>query len=97
MKKLFLGAALAAAIIFTHTASAQIPRTFTVQGVLTDSTSKPVPDGNHVVTVRVYDRISGGEPLWVEEFATPISKGLFNLTLGVNKLLPKTFQFDKQM
>ena len=63
MKKLLLGAFVVGTIAISPTLYAQITRTFTVQGVLTDSTSKPVQDGNHVVTVRVYDKISGGEPL----------------------------------
>jgi hypothetical protein len=39
MKKLFLGAVAVATFALSQHASAQIPRTFTVQGVLTDSTS----------------------------------------------------------
>ena len=98
MKKLLLGAVAVATIAFTtNSVSAQIPRTFTVQGVLTDSTSKPIPNGNHTITIRLYDKISGGDPMWIEEFSAPISNGLFNLTLGVTKQLPKSFQFDRQM
>lgn len=77
-------------------ATAQIPRSFSVQGVLTDSTSKPVADGIHTITLRLYDVLIGGKAAHSEEFTAPVIKGLFNLTLGSKTPLSKSITFDKQ-
>jgi len=95
MKKLFLSLSAVGIVAFTPVVQAQIPRTLTVQGMLADSLSKPIVDGIHRITIRVYDRQTGGNPLYFEEFTTPAFKGLFNLTLGSTKLLPKSLTFDK--
>lgn len=96
MKKLFLSLSAIGIVAMTPTIQAQIPRTLTVQGMLADSLSRPVTDGIHRITIRVYDRQTGGNPLYFEEFTTPVFKGLFNLTLGSSKQLPKSLTFDKQ-
>ncbi|MFN8358869.1 MAG: hypothetical protein U0264_03045 [Candidatus Kapaibacterium sp.] len=97
MKKLFLTLTTAIGVAaFTPPLTAQIPRTLTVQGVLSDSLSRPVMDGVHRISIRIYDRQTGGNSLYFEEFTTQVFEGLFNLTLGAIKPLPKSLGFDKQ-
>ncbi|MBI3258660.1 MAG: hypothetical protein HYZ54_04160 [Ignavibacteriae bacterium] len=96
MKSLLLLCACALLVGSLNTATAQMPRNFTVQGVITDSSSKPVADGIHTIEIKLYDKQTGGSPLHVEEFILPITKGLFNLTLGAEKPLSKSITFDKQ-
>ena len=78
MKKLFLSLTAISIVALAPTLSAQIPRTLTVQGVLADSLNRIVVDGIHTISVRLYDKQSGGNPLYLEEFTTPVFKGLFN-------------------
>ncbi|MBK9246768.1 MAG: hypothetical protein IPM69_01310 [Ignavibacteria bacterium] len=74
---------------------AQLPRTLSVQGVLTDNLSLPISDGIHKITINVYDKLEGGTPLFTEEFTTPVFKGLFNLSIGSLTPLPSTLTFDR--
>ncbi|MBS1538044.1 MAG: hypothetical protein JST20_09885 [Bacteroidetes bacterium] len=80
----------------SHSVFAQLPRNLTVQGVITDSTSKPVSDGIHTIILRLYDKLLGGTVMYQEEYTTPLFKGLFNLTLGTKNPLPASLTFDKQ-
>ena len=75
---------------------AQVPRSFSIQGVITDSTSKTIPDGIYTITLRLYDKLIGGNTMYSEEYTTPVFKGLFNLKLGSKTPLPAAIVFDKQ-
>ncbi|NOY07019.1 MAG: hypothetical protein GXO82_10410 [Chlorobi bacterium] len=61
---------------------AQVPRTISYQGVLTDGSGSMVADGNYNVTFRLYSRSTGGSPLWTEKQLVPVRDGIFNVTLG---------------
>ena len=75
---------------------AQVPRSFSIQGVITDSTSKTIPDGIYSITLRLYDKLVGGNTVYSEEYTTPVFKGLFNLKLGSKSPIPSSIAFDKQ-
>lgn len=64
---------------------AEIPRTIAMQGILTNATGVPKPDGSYNVTFRLYDALSGGSLLWTET-NKPVSvsgaRGLFTTSLG---------------
>ncbi|MBI3258562.1 MAG: hypothetical protein HYZ54_03640 [Ignavibacteriae bacterium] len=77
-------------------AYSQVPRSFSIQGVITDSGSKTIPDGVYTITLRLYDKLIGGNIVYSEEYTTPVFKGLFNLTLGAKSPLPPSIVFDKQ-
>lgn len=74
---------------------AQIPRTLSYQGVLTDNTGKPRPDGNHVFTFRLYDSASGGAAIWSEQKTLPSKGGLFSTALGDQTPFGATVKFDR--
>ena len=61
---------------------AQVPRTISYQGVLTDANGTVVPDGNYNLTFKIYDTSSGGTPLWTEVQSVAVSKGIFSVILG---------------
>lgn len=93
----FISLCAALVILFSsEQVTAQIPRNLTVQGILTDSTSRPIPDGIHTITLRLYDKFLGGNILYFEEYTTPVFRGLFNLTLGSKAPLPSSVTFDRQ-
>ncbi len=73
--------------------SAQIPRTISYQGVLTDVNGTAVTDGAYEMTFRLYDALDGGTALWSETQTVPVQDGLFNVLLGT--VTPLTPAFDR--
>jgi len=75
--------------------SAQIPRTISYQGVLTDPNGNIVPDGNHILTLTVYDAANNGTELYSETHAVPVVRGTFNVIIGSVNPIPPTLKFDR--
>ena len=73
---------------------AQIPRTLTYQGVLTNADGTPVADGTVALTFRLFDVAEGGTGLWEEVRQVSVVKGIFNVVLGT--VNPVALPFDKQ-
>jgi len=72
---------------------AQIPKTISYQGVLTEASGTAVPDGNYNLTFKLYDVAAGGAALWTETQSVVVNKGMFSVILGSANLL--TLPFDK--
>jgi len=72
---------------------AQIPQTMSHQGVITNASGNPVPDGNVTLAFRLYDGATGGSPLWTETQTVSVSKGIFSTILG--SVTPLSLAFDK--
>jgi len=96
MKKTFciLAALLLLALAF-H-AAAQIPRTLSYQGVLTDAAGKPRPNNSYEFTFRLYDVATGGTALWTEQKTLPVNNGLFATALGDQVAFGAAVKFDRQ-
>jgi len=92
--RVFLAALLAFA--FPFISHAQIPRTLSYQGVLTDNTGKPRPDGNYTFKFCLYGSNSGGSPIWCESKSLPVKNGLFSTVLGEQALFGAAVKFDQQ-
>lgn len=76
-------------------ALASIPRTITIQGVLTDGSGTVVPTGMYSITFRLYDEWTGGTLLWEEtQDLVSVTKGIFTTALGVITSLD--LPFDEQ-
>lgn len=75
--------------------NAQIPRTLSYQGVLTDSSGIPKPDGQYALTFRLYDTSAGGTALWTEARVIPVNRGLFHTILGSEIPFADTVLFDR--
>ncbi|MFZ0454053.1 MAG: hypothetical protein WAM24_09880, partial [Ignavibacteriaceae bacterium] len=69
-------------ILFITSVFAQIPRTISYQGVLTDTTGNPKPDGNYSFTFSLYESSKGGNIIWSETKTLIVTKGLFSTLLG---------------
>jgi len=65
MKTRFIFLATLLALVFPFISHAQIPRTLSYQGVLTDNAGKPRPDGKAMSTLEKGGRVGAG----VGEFA----------------------------
>jgi hypothetical protein len=61
---------------------AQIPRTISYQGIVTDTLGNPKPDGTYSFTFRLYAGATGGSPLWSETKTLQVKRGLFSTLLG---------------
>src|SRR5437899_3119995 len=75
--------------------NAQIPRMFTYQGVVIDGAGHFIPDGNHSVTLKIYDVSTGGSPLFAENQTAVFARGIFNVMIGSTTSIPLTVTFDK--
>lgn len=71
----------------------QIPRTISYQGVLTDASGTPVPDGSYTLNLALYDVPTGGTRSWYEQQVVTTSKGVFSAQLGI--ATPLRLLFDK--
>ena len=72
---------------------AQIPKTISYQGILTDASGTAVPDGNYSLTFKLYDVATGGTHLWAEGQLVAVSKGIFSVILG--SATPLNLHFNK--
>ncbi len=74
---------------------AQIPETISYQGILSDTSGIPKPDGNYTFTFSLYDTGSGGSPLWNESKSLGVRRGLFFTFLGDQIPFGNAVLFDK--
>jgi hypothetical protein len=74
---------------------AQIPRTISYEGVLTDTSGSPKPDGSYTFTFSLYENASGGSAIWSEVKTLNVKKGLFSTALGDQTIFPDSVKFDK--
>ncbi|MFN5309859.1 MAG: hypothetical protein ACK5C0_10430 [Candidatus Kapaibacterium sp.] len=65
----------------THAQTAGVPRQISYQGVLREGDKVPA-DGMYSVTLALYDKATGGQPLWQETQTVEVKGGLFNIILG---------------
>lgn len=87
---------LVAVLFAFHSSQAQIPHTLSYQGVLTDTSGAPKPDGTYNFTFRLYTTASGGNALWSETKTATVKKGLFSTILGSVTPIPDSVTFDRQ-
>ncbi len=84
---LFLGM-----MIFLLPVRAQVPRTFSFQGVLTDDQGQPLADGTYTLHFRLAAEDAPGTTLWEEQHAdVSVSDGLFSVVLGSTEPLDLPF------
>jgi len=83
-------------IAFSVSSTAQIPRTLSYQGVLTDTLGNPKPKGIYAFTMRLYETSTGGSPIWIELKNLSVSRGLFSTILGDQTPFDPSIRFDRQ-
>jgi hypothetical protein len=92
----FIFATLFICIVTGETLYAQIPRTLSYQGVLTDAAGKPRPNPSYQFTFRLYDVATGGTALWTEQKTLSVNNGLFATALGDQVAFGAAVKFDRQ-
>lgn len=91
MKRTFCLLALSFLLFPGQLVWGQIPQTMSYQGVLTDGAGAPLPDGNVLVTFKLYENAAGGSPIWEENQNVEIVGGLFSAILGSDNPLDLPF------
>ncbi|MDP4233007.1 MAG: hypothetical protein Q8913_06565, partial [Bacteroidota bacterium] len=66
------------------------------QGTITNSDGSP-GDGSFRIAVSLWTAEIGGSQIWSDEFVTQVTQGVFNLSLGTGKALPKASDMDKSL
>lgn len=87
--------ALISVMLVSFTSLAQVPRTISFQGVLTDAQGNIVSDGNHQLTLKLYDAATNGNILFTETQIVPVVKGVFNAIIGSVQPIPTSLSFDR--
>ncbi len=82
-------------IAMSQFTSAQIPRTISYQGVLTDNIGNPKPDGDYSITFSFYETEVGGNTIWSEVKTLTANNGLFSTSLGDLTAFGVEVKFDK--
>ena len=82
-------------LLLSNVIFSQIPGTISYQGILTDTTGNPKPDGNYSFTFSLYESSTGGNTIWSESKTLSVSKGLFSTLLGDQTPFGDTIKFDK--
>jgi hypothetical protein len=59
-----------------------IPQLMSYQGLVTDTTGSPVPDGQYAMTFKLYTQETGGTEFWTEVRNVDTRSGLFSVLLG---------------
>ena len=81
--------------VSTYVVEAQIPRTLSYQGVLSDTLGNPKPDGTYSFTFRLYQSSSGGSAVWNEQKMLQVKRGLFQTNLGDQVPFGSSVSFDR--
>ena len=83
-RKLPLSIAITTLALFTTTVTdAQIPESFSYQGVALGTDGELLPDGGHNVAVALYTNSDGGSPIHSENQNVIVTDGLFSMIIGV--------------
>ncbi|HED37680.1 MAG TPA: hypothetical protein ENI76_05470 [Ignavibacteria bacterium] len=94
-KQLHFVALLVISFLFTITLSlqAQVPRTISFQGQLTNPDGSKLADGAVSLVFMLYESETGGTAIWTETQSVNVKNSLFSVILG--KVKPLTAAFDK--
>ncbi len=89
--------ALAIGCYFSTDLYAQVPRQISYQGVIMDPSGHPIADGDHKISVMIYNQPVGGTPVYAESQSLPVSHGLFTIIIGAVTPIPSSVKFEGTM
>src|SRR5438128_12357826 len=82
-------------VFFAASVSAQVPRTISFQGIVTDDAGNLIADGNKSLTVSLYLAATGGSPIYSETQTVAVIKGRYNMIIGTATPIPANLSFSK--
>jgi len=80
-------------VLFISVAHAQVPRSISYQGVLSDKNGGVVSDGEHTLTLTLYPTRTGAVQLYTKDVVVTTTKGIFSAILDS---IPDDVPFDDQ-
>jgi hypothetical protein len=87
--------ALLLTLIVSAPTLAQRPLLISYQGLLTDATGTPVPDGQLSIRFALYKQSEGGSNVWSETQSVSITSGVFDIYLGSeSEIPPELFEYQ---
>lgn len=92
MKRLFLLTTIMFSMVVSI-AFAQVPRSFSYQGVLSEKNGGVVTDGDHLLTLTLYPTRTGAVTLYTKTVTATTKNGVFSVILDS---IPETIPFDDQ-
>jgi hypothetical protein len=95
MKTYYFIAVVLLLIALTFLSEAQVPRTLSYQGVLSDTSGAPKPDGSYTLTFRLYATSTGVSALWTETKTLNAKQGIFNTILADQTPFGDSVNFDR--
>ena len=81
-------------LLISVTAFAQVPRTISYQGQLTDGSGNAVPDGNKNISIAFYTAASGGSAIYSESQTVAVVKGKYTMIIGSVTPIPPNLSFN---
>lgn len=75
---------------------AQVPRTFSYQGVVADAQGQFISDGAHNLSLSIYEQVNSTTAIYTENHTGVVFvKGIFNVMVGSKTTIPSSLGFDK--
>lgn len=93
MKRLCLLTTIVFSVMAASIAFAQVPRSFSYQGVLAEKNGGVIPDGDHLLTLTLYPTRTGAVTLYSKTVTATTVNGVFSVILDS---IPETIPFDDQ-
>jgi hypothetical protein len=95
MRSLLRFGHIAVWLVMAVSASAQVPRTLSYQGVLADANGRLLPDGVHTIRMNLYESLGSVNAIYSETQPVTIVRGSFNVIIGTATPIPTSLQFDR--
>ncbi len=76
-------------------ASADIPRTISYQGVLAAPNGTLVADGQYTIVLNLYTDLNAEAPIYSETQKVLVIRGIFNVMIGSENAIPPSLTFDR--
>jgi len=77
-------------LVLAQLGLAQVPQTFSYQGVLRDASGNIVDNGVYTLGFKLWSAAEGGTELWTELQSVPVIDGIFSAVLGVSETFSST-------
>jgi hypothetical protein len=86
--------AAAALLLGAATATAQLPRTISFQGLVSGIDGTPAVDGQHTLVLSIYESQGATTPLFSETHTVQTTRGVFDAVIGESGGIPVEIPFD---
>ncbi len=83
-------------VFLTCIVRSQVPRIFSYQGILSDTTGAPKPDADYSIMFKLYSVPTSGNSIWSETQTVHTKRGLFSIILGGVVPFPDSLKFNQQ-